>query len=405
MEQRIVRLYLTLVAMINVAMGFFATTYTLFLKDRGLDLFEINLVNVVFWGSRVLFEIPTGVMADAIGRRFSFLVACIAYTLSMGTYYVSSTFLGFAFAECLCAFASTCVSGAFQAWLVDSLQHHGGTTDPGVVFAKEVQVGKTAGIASLLLGSFIGTYDLSLPWLCASITFSVITFLGIRFMKEDYWIKVTSESRNFSDKVQSAKIILGDGFRYSLKSGTVRFLALLFFFFSLAIQGPNMQWSIWFKPLLGGQSVLGWLWVGVSIVMIGGALFSKALRSRFQNSRRVLLLVVQVLFVGGGIFASAIVPNVMLCIVCFMMHEFGRGAWKPLYEGYLNQHIPSAQRATIVSMNATVSHIGGVVGLLLSGYLAKHFSIPFSWQVSGAILIISGGIMWVAHRNGKKVSQ
>lgn len=405
MEQRIVRLYLILVAMINVAMGFFATTYTLFLKDRGLDLFEINLVNVVFWGSRVLFEIPTGVMADTIGRKFSFLVACVAYTLSMGTYYASSTFVGFALAECLCAFASTCVSGAFQAWLVDSLQHHGGTIDPGTVFAKEVQVGKTAGIVSSLFGAFIGSHDLSLPWLCSSLTFGVITFLGIRFMKEDYWAQSAVETRDFSTKVDSAKIILRDGFRYSLSSGVVRFLALLFFFFSLAIQGPNMQWSIWFKPLLGGQSALGWLWVGVSIVMIGGALFSRALRSRYQNSQRVSLLTVQVLLVGGGVLASVVIPNAMLCIVCFMVHEFGRGAWKPLYEGYLNKSIPSTQRATIVSMNATVSHVGGVIGLLLSGYLAKHFSIPFSWQVSGVILIISGGVMWVAHRNGKKISQ
>ncbi len=62
----------------------------------------------------------------------------------------------------------------------------------------------------------------------------------------------------------------------------------------------------------------------------------------------------------------------------------------PLKDAYLNHHIPSAERATLISFEALSHHIGGMVGLLVAGLLGQYVSMTCAWVVMGTVLIISG---------------
>ena len=86
-----------------------------------------------------------------------------------------------------------------------------------------------------------------------------------------------------------------------------------------------------------------------------------------------------------------------LIVILFLLHEVPRGCWNPLIDSYLQKRIPSHERATIASFCAIAPHIGGVVGLVVSGLIAQFFGISTAWIVSGASLII--GSLLVA-RNG-----
>src|SRR5688572_33072439 len=55
---------------------------TLFLLDAGLDIFEVFVANAAFTAGMVLFEVPTGVLADTRGRRLSFLLSTLVLLLS-----------------------------------------------------------------------------------------------------------------------------------------------------------------------------------------------------------------------------------------------------------------------------------------------------------------------------------
>jgi len=115
--QETVRRYLALSVLYRSGLAFTNAMYVTFLISKGLNLWEVNLVNLVFFSVMFLAEIPTGAIADIYGRRLSFMLACLLEAIGMFVYAFSDTFVGFAIAEALIALGATCASGAFQAWL------------------------------------------------------------------------------------------------------------------------------------------------------------------------------------------------------------------------------------------------------------------------------------------------
>lgn len=82
-SQAIVRSYLVLTGLFTLAASLMWAVNALFLLDTGLDIFEVFVVNAAFTVGLVLFEIPTGVVADSTGRRRSFLLS--VFILIIGT--------------------------------------------------------------------------------------------------------------------------------------------------------------------------------------------------------------------------------------------------------------------------------------------------------------------------------
>src|SRR3989344_4988983 len=112
-----IRHYLLLKSVSAFSISFIAAVYVTFLISKGLNLFEVNLVNFVFFTTLFICEIPTGAVADVFGRKVSFVCSCFLYALGMFIYSASNSFWGFALAEMTAAIGNTFASGAFQAWL------------------------------------------------------------------------------------------------------------------------------------------------------------------------------------------------------------------------------------------------------------------------------------------------
>ena len=92
--QRIIRSYLTITGLFNGALALIWGVNTLFLLQAGLDIFHVMLVNAAFSFAEFLFEIPTGVVADTLGRRASLLL-CLFTLLGSTLAYVALPALGF----------------------------------------------------------------------------------------------------------------------------------------------------------------------------------------------------------------------------------------------------------------------------------------------------------------------
>src|SRR6185295_11693534 len=81
--RKVQRTYLTLELFNTLAASFIWGINTLFLLDAGLNNLEAFAANAFFTAGMVVFEVPTGVVADLRGRRVSFLVGTV--TLAVGT--------------------------------------------------------------------------------------------------------------------------------------------------------------------------------------------------------------------------------------------------------------------------------------------------------------------------------
>ena len=104
---------------------------TIFLLDAGLSNFEAFAANAFFTAGMVLFEVPTGIVADTIGRRVSYLLGTVTLTVSTFLYVLlwqmEAPFWAWALASMLLGLGFTFFSGAVEAWLVDALAATGFT--------------------------------------------------------------------------------------------------------------------------------------------------------------------------------------------------------------------------------------------------------------------------------------
>ena len=119
------RVYLLLTLLTTLATSFIWGINTLFLLDAGLSNTEAFAANAFFSIGMVIFEVPTGVVADTRGRRLSFLLGAATLLLStllyLAMWQVQAPFIGWAVASILLGLGFTFFSGATEAWLVDAL--------------------------------------------------------------------------------------------------------------------------------------------------------------------------------------------------------------------------------------------------------------------------------------------
>src|SRR5262249_21487406 len=152
------RTYLLLLLGNTLAASLIWGINTIFLLDAGLSNLEAFAANAFFTAGMVLFEVPTGIVADTVGRRASYLLGTLTLAASTLLYvllwWVEAPFWQWALVSILIGLGFTFFSGAVEAWLVDALTATGFTGQLESVFAR----GQIVGGAAMLTGSVAGGF-------------------------------------------------------------------------------------------------------------------------------------------------------------------------------------------------------------------------------------------------------
>lgn len=105
-----------------MGIALFLATYILYFETIGLRIDQISFVDVVFNLGILLFEVPTGVIADRYGRRKAFILSCVLRGLALVGLGFGVTIYEVAFLIFLTAIGETMVSGASESWLISNLK-------------------------------------------------------------------------------------------------------------------------------------------------------------------------------------------------------------------------------------------------------------------------------------------
>ncbi|MFH0891800.1 MAG: MFS transporter [Candidatus Falkowbacteria bacterium] len=381
-KKKILSLYYGLEFLINLGTSFFFATYAIFLLSKGLNLWQINLINACFMLAGALFEIPTGSVADNYGRKLSFVLSCFITGASMLVYYFSSTFTWFVVAEIIAALGVTFASGAFDAWAVDSLDFSGEAFCLNKIMggkAKSANIGRVIGSVA---GAYAGAVDIALPWLVAGTVLILSGVLAAFLMDEPYF----RDRKKTGTERTGMKKIIADSCRFGIKNRSVFFLCLTAMSFCFACMPLNMFWQPFFRDGLGVPVVaLGWIYGGIVLMAyLGNELFGR-LGHKFKKEKYALLLSLAV-FAIAAIFA-ALSPVLFLALAGFYAHELARGFYSPAQGVYLNRRIPGRMRATIQSFVSALDGLGAFAGLLASGWIAQKYGVNAAWISAGSFLI------------------
>jgi MFS family permease len=379
------RTYYVLTAGNTLAASLIWGINTIFLLDAGLSNFEAFAANAFFTAGMVLFEIPTGVVADRWGRRASFLCGTLTLAVTTGLYVLlwqlHSGFVWWAIVSVLLGLGFTFFSGATEAWLVDALTATSFDGQLESVFSRgQVIMGATTLGGSVAGGYLAQLTNLGVPYLVRT-AILIGMFLLALIMMHDLGFTPARGDR----PVAEVKKIVYSSVEYGLKVPAVRAIMLAGMFTG----GIDIYVYYALQPhllnLWGDQTAYGIAGLAAAVIagaQIVGGIVSPRVRKTFRR-RTSALLVVGALGVAM-LTLIGLINNFWAVVVLITLWELMSYAGFPIREAYLNGMIPSQQRATILSFDSLMNSAGGIVAQPALGKSADVWGYQVSFLLSAA---------------------
>ncbi|HEY7370070.1 MAG TPA: MFS transporter [Thermoanaerobaculia bacterium] len=396
---RVLRTYVLLMLLSTFAASFIWGINTLFLLDAGLTVTQAFAANAFFTVGQVLFEVPTGVVADTLGRRTSYLLGTATLFVSTFLYLwmwrVHGPFWAWAAISVLLGLGFTFFSGATEAWLVDALKSTGYEGTLEAAFARGQMAGGTAMLIGTVAGGAIAqATSLGVPYILRIVMLGLTFLVAFAAMHD---IGFTPRPR--TSVAKEMRSVLKASFDYGFRNPPVRWLMLAAPFAG----GVGIYAFYAMQPYLlelygkkGSYAIAG---LAAAIVagtqILGGYLVPRV--APFFRRRTTLLL-------AGAVVSAASLAligwssrfGIALALLSVWALVFA--AVIPVRQGYLNGLIPSEQRATILSTDNLLSSSGGVAIQPALGKVADVSGYAVSYVVGGAVELLALPFLLLARR-------
>ncbi|MCW2925991.1 MAG: major facilitator superfamily 1, partial [Thermoleophilia bacterium] len=347
------RTYLTLMLGNTLAASFIWGINTLFLLDAGLSNFEAFAANAFFTAGMVLFEIPTGVVADTMGRRTSYLLGTLTLAATTALYWMlwqtHAPFWAWAVVSVLLGLGFTFFSGAVEAWLVDALHHAEYDGQLETVLGRGQVVTGIAMLGGSAAGGVIAqATNLGVPFLMRVAVLLVMFVVAARTMRD-----LGFEPERGTGPMHAVSVTFHASIEHGLRNPPVRwvmiaapFTAGVGFYAFYALQPYLLE--LYGDP--DAYAVAGAAAAIVAGAQIVGGLSATRIRGLFRKRTSALLLTTVVssaLLVALGVTSVFWIAIVLLAAWSMMF-----AATMPIRQAYVNDMIPSKQRATVLSFDS-----------------------------------------------------
>ncbi len=378
--------------------SFMFAVYSVFLLSRGLNLFQIAMINLVYHVTIPILEAPTGAIADIIGRKRSYLLANALEVVGFLTYALAHTFVGFAAAEFILAVAYTFASGCTDAHLWETVALHaedeGQSTVESLGLNRNAQllkegVVRVSGAVGGAIGPGIAAINLALPWFASALGVVFSSVFAYKLLANDKQTEVPKGSHKLvwpTMKRALAQILSSDELRRQL---------VLSFLAGMAMMPLFMYWSPYIKGLASGNgwSGLSFAWILIEGSVFAGAFLSKKL-AKTKSDQRITLLGTYTTAVAVVILALS--KQYHLALGALLVAEAGNSCSAQSMTmgrqaGINGVSLPGEEsvRATILSILSMAAEVGVVISLVVGGLLSQNYGISVAWFASAAVLGLS----------------
>jgi len=405
--KRIITTYLLLSGMYTFSASLIWGINTLFLLNAGMNIFQVFTVNAIFSASMAIFEIPTGVFADTLGRKISFLFSTMVLTLGTIGYVIvgslENNFWMFCVMSAVLGLAFTFYSGAVEAWLVDALHEVEHKEELDDVFAKGMIVSNIAMLIGTTSGGLLGTLSLNIPYIVRASVQVIVLLLAIFNMKDIGFVPRKLQVKEIPAEM---KKIAKESIRYGLGKKSTRHLMTITFIFSSFMMWGWYAWQPYFLKLYGDISavwIAGFIAAGISLSQIAGSFFLKKTKRLFKYRTTVLKLAFGLQSIT--IIIIGLTNSFVVAVSMFILFAFALGLTMPIRQAYMHNIIPSEHRATIISLDSLVGSSGSVFGQLGYGYIAQTISIPRGYLIGGIVNLLIFPFIFLLKKQDDKANE
>ena len=384
------RTYLALLLANTLAASLIWGINTLFLLDAGLSNLEAFSANAFFTAGMVIFEVPTGIVADTAGRRVSFLWGTTTLSASTLLYVllwqIQAPFALWAVVSVLLGLGFTFFSGAVEAWLVDALTATNFTGDLESVFGRGQIVSGAAMLAGSVAGGVIAEgFGLGAPFVLRGVILLVSFAVAYRLM-HDVGFTPRRGRRLRVELRELTAATLANGWR----KPAVKWLMVAGIFTG----GVSMYSFYALQPYLlelygdpDAYQIAGLVAAIVAGAQIVGGLAGPRVRKLFRRRTSALIATA-----GVGAAALALIgslANFYAVLALIVVWALLAAASTPIRQTYINGLIPSTERASLLSFDSMMGSLGGVVAQPGLGRAADVWGYGPSYVISAAISAVS----------------
>ena len=397
--RRIQRTYLTLLLGNTLAASFIWGINTLFLLDAGLSNLEAFAANAFFTAGMMIFEIPTGVVADTVGRRASYLLGTLTLAGATLLYYLlwelDGPFWSWAVVSILLGLGFTFFSGATEAWLVDALNYAGYEGGLEAVLGRGQMVAGAAMLGGSVAGGVIAqATTLGVPFLLRVAVLLAMFAVAWRLMHD---LGFTPDRS--AGPVGAVRHVFSSSIEHGLGNPPVRWMMLaapftsgIGFYTFYALQPYLLE--LWGDS--EAYSIAGLAAAIVAGAQIAGGYAAPRIRSLFH--KRTSALILATLATSGVLLLLGLTSIFWVALGALVVWGLLFAASMPIRQAYLNDMIPSQQRATVLSFDSLMGSTGGVVIQPVLGRAADVYSYATSFVIASAFQLLAVPFLFLSRR-------
>jgi MFS transporter, DHA3 family, tetracycline resistance protein len=355
-----------------------------------LDPFRLLLVGSVLELTCLVFQVPTGLFADAFSRRWA---VSVGVALTGAGFILEGSIPQFAsilVAQVVWGVGATLSSGAEDAWITDEV----GQERAGPLFLRASQLGGATSLIGICVGVGLASIRLNLPIVIGGALLVVLGVYLFAAMTEAGYSAVRSEPRgslaSMAAAARSSIVSLRD------RPLIVTILAITVVL-GLSSEGVDRLYQVHFLRDVGLPSFAGFspvLWFGLisGAASLFGIAATWVVRRRLDLENdahvgRLLLAFTAIRAVALAGFALA--ANLYLAIALIWIAGVMRDVFSPVQRAWLNRSLDPSNRATLFSVDGQADALGQVVGGPIIGVIASGISIRAALVTSATLLTLA----------------
>lgn len=377
----------------------------LHMNERGLDLAVIGLMFAIRSLMVVLLEIPSGGLADAIGRKPVAMAAQVFTLLSFAVVlYLAGPAMLLLYAL-LQGVGSALHSGALDAWFVESLKRADAGADIQANIARITAVQACAMLAGAAVGGWLPSLfaGSGLPWPLAAFGVTMFASLVFRVVALAVTQALIDERRTERASLSQALQVPGimrDAVRLVTTLRPVPWLLLASLVSGVALISLETFWqpvaALTFGGDAGDSAAFGLLGTLVGVAILGGSLAVARWGSKFPGGSVGLALASQAVKGAAMILMTVFAGPVGLAVFLLLSYAAAAGNNAP-HDTLLHAAIPDERRSVMLSLGSLAFYLGTAIGSGVLGWIAEARSPLLALALGGAATLL-GSLFYLGLR-------
>lgn len=356
--------------------------WVLYLAFRGMSLVEIGLLESVYHITGVLFELPTGVIADVYGKKFSVVTGRIISVISCILMITSDSFLGFAIAFSLSSASMNLNSGAGEALVYDSLKELGEEDKYKKIWGNLAFVMSIAQGLAVLLGGILADIRFLYAYILGTILQIGALIAAFSFSEPP----IHKDKDKNENKEKQQRNLMVNQLVTSIKMLKARRMVLYLILFSSLV--GSLQTTVFFYSQQYFSN-MSYSKTTIAIICASSSLI-EAISSKYAyRIEKILKLKGTLISIALANIISlmglAFIKN--LSIAFFLVTSITGGLAFTIFSDYINSRIPSEYRATILSFDSLCFSVFMICVFPLFGLLAEKIGFSITFGIIGLLYI------------------